>query len=199
MKHLTFPSILFLFLFIFHFSCKKEKLNSKVETPISVQDSTDMVLNYTIAEKLNQSAEKLVSDWTEYKDVDRFLENNGSNTNEQALFNAKEFATLTEKLKDTIVVEEINIPSLKIRLNVLYNEALRLQDMSTISVITGKEVHQERQKIYDAFSAINFKLNNLTDQAKINEQLKQFADEMVLDTTVRTNLSEPALDSLDSQ
>ncbi len=179
-----------------HFSCKKDASIEVQNTPISIQDSIRTNLNYSITEKLNPAAQELSKEWTEYNEVNRFLENNGSNSNEQALFNAKEFAGLTEKLKDTISVQELNIPALKIRLNVLHNEALRLQDMATISVISAKEVNLERQKIYDAFSAVNFKLNNLTDQAKINDKLKQFVDEMVLDTTVRTNLAEPALDSL---
>jgi hypothetical protein len=194
MKYLYFTIILFLFLI--HFSCKKDASIEVQNTPISIQDSIRTNLNYSITEKLNPAAQELSKEWTEYNEVNRFLENNGSNSNEQALFNAKEFAGLTEKLKDTISVQELNIPALKIRLNVLHNEALRLQDMATISVISAKEVNLERQKIYDAFSAVNFKLNNLTDQAKINDKLKQFVDEMVLDTTVRTNLAEPALDSL---
>lgn len=194
MKYFYFTTIVLLFLI--HFSCKKNASIVLENTPISVQDSTRTNLNYNITEKLNPAAQELTKEWTEYHEVNRFLENNGSNSNEQALFNAKEFAVLTEKLKDTISVQELNIPSLKIRLNVLHNEALRLQDMATISVISNKEVNLERQKIYDAFSAVNFKLNNLTDQATINDKLKEFVDEMVLDTTVRTNQAEPALDSL---
>lgn len=194
MKYFHFTTILLLFLI--HFSCKKNTTIELRNTPISVQDSTSTHLNYDITEKLNPAAQELTKEWTEYNEVNRFLENNGSNTNEQALFNAKEFAGLTEKLKDTISIQELNIPSLKIRLNVLHNEALRLQDMATISVISNMEVNLERQKIYDAFSAVNFKLNNLTDQASINDKLKEFVDEMVLDTTVRTNQAEPALDSL---
>ncbi len=194
MKYLYFTTILFLILF--HFSCKKDSPVALEIPPISVQDSVKTNLNYSLTEKLNPAAQELIKDWVAYKDVNRFLENNGSNSNEQALFNAKEFASLTEKLKDTISVQELNIPSLKIRLNVLHNEALRLQDMATISVISNKEVNLERQKIYDAFSAVNFKLNNLTDQALINEKLKEFVDEMVLDTTMRINEAEAALDSL---
>ena len=48
-------------------------------------------------------------------------------------------------------------------------------------ILVNQRLH--RQKIYDAFSAINYKLNNMSDQAKINEQLKDFIDLEGVDTT----------------
>ena len=51
-----------------------------------------------------------------------------------------------------------------------------------ISILSGIFLWKTA-KIYDAFSAINYKLNNMSDQAKINEQLKDFINLEGVDTT----------------
>lgn len=181
---------------LFCASCQKRTENEVRKDVGVLVESTKNEMNFKSPQGLNSAAQDLVKDWEEYKRVDEFLKNDQNQSNQVALFNAKELSNLTGHLRDSIRIPTFEIPALKIRLNVLHNEALRLQDMSNISVITPDAVSEERQKIYDAFSAINSKLNNMTDQELINERLTNFVDEMALDTTRNLNSSNPALDSI---
>ena len=65
-------------------------------------------------------------------------------------------------------------PSVKIRLNVLNNEALRLFDMDSIPNITNKEVIHETKNIVNAFNALNIKINNEVNKNLITKDLSGF-------------------------
>lgn len=97
----------------------------------------------------------------------------------EALLNSVELSELALQLKDSVRVEKLNIPEVKIRLNVLYSETLRLADMSTIPTITEDLVAEENNNIINAFSALNLKINNMNLQEEINEELSEFIDEVV--------------------
>ena len=77
-------------------------------------------------------------------------------------------------MKDSIRIPSFDRPDIKIRLNVLYNHTLRLADMDNISSIEIQEVKTEISNILDAFSAINSKINNLTNQQYLEKQLLDF-------------------------
>lgn len=165
------------------FSCKKDVEQPKELISDKKTEKAIPTQTLVVSERLKPSADSIARKWEAYMKVAEFLKINGAISNEETLYNAKDLVKLTESLKDSIPLENLNNPAMKIRINVLNNEALRLQDMADIKVITDKEILEERQKIYDALSAINYKLNNLTDQAKINEQLKDFIDLEAVDTT----------------
>lgn len=175
-----FLTILFVW---FSYSCKKDVEQPKDLISDKKTEKAAPTQTFGISESLKPSADSIARNWDAYMKVAEFLKINGAISNEETLYNAKDLVKLTESLKDSIPLENLNNPAMKIRINVLHNEALRLQDMADIKVITDKEILEERQKIYDAFSAINYKLNNLTDQAKINDQLKDFIDMEGVDTT----------------
>lgn len=175
--------IIIILIACFSFSCNKESAQPKDLKTNTKKDQPAPTQSFGISESLKPSADSIASTWEAYLKVSEFLKINGAMSNEETLYNAKDLVKLTEALKDSIPLEDLNNPAVKIRLNVLHNEALRLLDMADIKVITGKEIAEERQKLYDAFSAINYKLNNLSDQAKINEQLKDFIDLEGVDTT----------------
>lgn len=165
------------------FSCKKDVEQPKELISDKKTEKAIPTQTLVVSERLKPSADSIARKWEAYMKVAEFLKINGAISNEETLYNAKDLVKLTESLKDSIPLENLNNPAMKIRINVLNNEALRLQDMADIKVITDKEILEERQKIYDALSAINYKLNNLTDQAKINERLKDFIDLEAVDTT----------------
>lgn len=159
-------------------SCTKtiSRKNNEISRD-SLIGNTDMV-NFQIS-KLNNKSIKLVETWDEYQNIDELL-NQYQNINANlALLNAKELAVLAKQLKDSIRVERLKIPSIKIRLNVLHNETLRLADMSTIPSITEKEVVEENNNILNAFSALNLKINNIVNQENLNEELSSFIDEVL--------------------
>jgi len=172
------------FIILLSFSCKKNKADDEVFPTEKVKDT--LLKNYTleVTEDLKPQAKELVKDWGEYQKVDEFLHNNQNTNAEETLFNAEELARLTQELKDSIRIETFQTPDYKIRLNVINNEALRLKDMSTIPHLSADEVLSEYQKVFEAFNALNSKLNNKISKEKINKELKDFIDKVATDSIV---------------
>ncbi len=146
-------------------------------------------------EKLNSKAIKLVETWDEYQNIDELLKQYQNINSNLALLNAKELAVLAKQLKDSIRVEILKIPSVKIRLNVLHNETLRLADMNTIPSITEEEVVEENSNILNAYSALNLKINNIVNQENLNEELSSFIDEVLQlnDTLIKLDSTKVSL------
>ena len=76
-------------------------------------------------------------------------------------------------MKDSIRLEELDVPSIRMRLNVLHNESLRLWDMSQITSITAEEVAAENENLINAYSALNLKINDLMKLQKLNASLDE--------------------------
>lgn len=137
---------------------------------------------------LTPKAKKLTQNWIEYQNINEYIQQYKEISITNSLLNAKRLAELTQQLKDSIRVEKLNNSSVKIRLNVLNNEALRLADMATINQITEKEVIIENKNILNAYSALNIKINNIVSQENINSQLKAFIDEVTKDKVLSDTL-----------
>ena len=166
--------ILFLFVIL---SCsktdlKKELTSKKDTTFINVSNT-----KYSIA-KLSPKSKVIVKDWKEYQSFDELIHQYQNISTNDALLNAKDLSVLAQQLKDSIRIEKLSIPSVKIRLNVLYNESLRLDDMSTINHINEQEVNEETKNILDAFSALNLKINNIINQENLNNEVNEFIDQV---------------------
>lgn len=158
------------------FSCKK---NSEREEP--PEYATDRGLAPTLKSEspvvgLNKESEKLVKSWKEYQDFSELIVQYREITKSDALLNSNELEELAQYLKDSIRVEKLDIPSVRMRLNVLHNEAKRLYDMSTIPTITDEEVRAENNNVLDAFAALNIKINDLGKQERIDRELAEFND-----------------------
>ena len=167
---------LLLFLALSTFACKK---NSEREEPIEY--ATDRGLSPALKSEspvvgLNKESEELVKNWKEYQDFSELIVQYREITKSDALLNSIELEELAQYLKDSIRVEKLDIPSVRMRLNVLHNEAKRLSDMSTIPTITDEEVLAENNNVLDAFAALNIKINDLGKQEKINRELSEFND-----------------------
>lgn len=160
------------------FSCKEDSL--KEEQSKNQEKIVTISENYTtkINENLSPEGKKMVENWKEYERMDNLLQNYENYDVNRSLLNSKELAKLAQELKDSVRVDELQIPAVKIRLHVIHNEALRLQDMSSLKKISDEEVTQERSKIFEAFSALNSKINNMVVQEDLNEELKNFIDEV---------------------
>ena len=170
--------IIFLVLLIIVFSCDKAVSKRNIEVARDSLVSNTLKVNYPVA-KLNSKAKKLVENWDEYQNIEELLKQYQHITTNMALLNAKELSVLSKQLKDSIRVEQLNIPAVKIRLNVLHNETLRLADMETIPSITESEVIEEKNNILDAYSALNLKINNIVNQENLNQELSNFVDEVL--------------------
>ncbi len=157
-------------------SCKKEKnaINLKVETQ-NTEEQVEVQINSKIkVTSLSSEAKKTVETWTEYQNIADFIPQYYKTTTKESLFNSQRLAELTQQLKDTIRIEKFDIPSFRIRLNVLNTIALRLADMDSIPSITNKEIIQENTNITNAFSAVNDKINFIINKEQLELDLKEF-------------------------
>ena len=167
--------ILYLFIIIICInSCKKNesglvKNDDILSDTITIDDQKDI---RSIGETLLPGSKIKVVNWDEYEQLDQLLTNFYSISPNEALNLSKELSTITQQLKDSVTIVRFKQPDISIRINVLHNHALRLSDMATISSINSIEVKNEIQSILDAFSALNAKINNITNQEKLEKELK---------------------------
>lgn len=166
--------ILLSLLFIYLSSCTNKKQQVLESQTKQVVKTDNKKSTNSIGETLTPEAKKLVEDWNEYITIDELLSDYYSITTDDALLNAKSLSERAQELKDSIRIPAFDRPDIKIRLNVLYNHTLRLADMDNISSIEIQEVKTEISNILDAFSAINSKINNLTNQQYLEKQLLDF-------------------------
>ncbi len=170
--------IIIIILAIFVISCNKDsaiELNNSADNQVVTSKKTDE--DFTIKTKkiaLHSKAKKVVEEWQEYQSVAEFIPKFYKTSTKEALINANLFYELTTYLKDSIRVDLFKTPSVKIRLNVLNNEALRLFDMDSIPNITNKEVIHETKNIVNAFNALNIKINNEVNKNLITKDLSGF-------------------------
>lgn len=173
LKYLFF--ILFISIF---FSCKKHNINQETATIIDTTRTHIFKVNNRIIE-LNSKANNMVKDWVEYQKIDEFIQQYYHISIDDAMLNAKELSKLSQQLKDSIRVEKLDIPSVKIRLNVLNNEILRLADMATITNISSSDIKKESENILDAYFALNSKINNIISQENLNSDVNKFIEEIM--------------------
>lgn len=171
--------VFYIFLLISIASCNKTTSKKKLETVVKDTIITNKIKVVYNEIKLNSKAKKAVENWTEYQKIDEFIKQFSNISMTDALFNANELSELAQQLKDTIRVEKFKTSTVKIRLNVLHNEALRLADMSTINNITETEVQKENENILNAYSALNLKINNIISQENLNSKVDEFIDEVI--------------------
>ena len=167
--------LLYFFIFLISItSCKKNDItldNDKIIALDSIPKNDQKDIR-SIGETLAPDAKKKVKDWPEYQQLDELLINFYSISNNEALNLSKELSLTTQQLKDSIKIDRFKEPDISIRINVLHNNALRLNDMASITSINPIEVKDEIQKILDAFSALNAKINNITNQEKLEAEVK---------------------------
>jgi len=176
-----FYPVFFILLLVFAWNCRKE---DQQEVPQYVTDPSQLPTMKTDRPitKLDPSAVELVKDWSEYQKLSELIEPYQEITLSDAKLNSAELAELTKQLKDSIRVKKLNVPSVRIRLNVLHNEALRLADMATIPTIGQQEVLDENNNLINAFSALNSKINNMQRQEMLNRELGDLIEEELLET-----------------
>lgn len=162
------------------YSCKKNEQKAE-ESAINKPIRSSMIKAENPIVQLNSASKELTDSWPEYQRFDDLIGQYEEISMNEALLNSVELSVLAQQLKDSIRVEKLNIPEVKIRLNVLYTETLRLADMSTIPTITEKLVAEENSNMIDAYSALNLKINNMNQREKLNSEISDFIDEVLLE------------------
>lgn len=174
MKHLTFILLIAIALF----SCKKQDELVANETAIDLGESEVFIgkIGVTLTAKVNQE----LKTWGDYQVVDERMRPYYKITKNEALQNAEELAFVILDASDTITFKKLDRPDIKIRFNVLYNHALRLQDMNMIPSITDSEVKMEVQQLLEAYSALNDKINVVYKIDQFKGQYERSSQDSVL-------------------
>ncbi len=166
--------ILMLFFFV---SCASPDKESQEISPDKSTNESQNTISNAIGEVLSPEARKMVESWTEFSNAENAISDYYNISPTQALANADVLARTTQQFKDSIRVERFNEPDLKIRLNVLHNTALRLQDMNQIPKISHDEITLEVNHLINIYSSINEKLNNIVQQKNLEKELIKFSQE----------------------
>lgn len=160
-------SILFL-LVLFFVSCQDPKPQSTVvveKSELRTETKHQEVLN------LEKKASQKIDNWLEYEALKDFLKQFHSISPNEALNNSKELNDLVKSVRDSIKPEFLQSKAFDARVNLLHNETLRLYDMSSIPAIKSEEVSGQVEKLLEAFSAINSKINTLVLQEDLDSQV----------------------------
>ena len=182
----------FILILIFTSCTDKEQKAEEENAASSVSNS--MLKSEKPIIRLNSKSQELIATWPEYQKFDDLINQYQEISMSEALLNSVELSELARQLRDSIRIEKLDIPEVKIRLNVLYSETLRLADMSTIPTITETLVAEENKNVIEAYSALNLKINNMNSQDELNDEISKFVDEILEETqtdTLKTSKQEP--------
>ncbi|TXD52824.1 MULTISPECIES: hypothetical protein [unclassified Polaribacter] len=187
MKHiLTFLTIFLLF------SCDK-----KQEKDEQAQDDFKPLLSivneYSAIKEIDTVFNKDVENWEELRTVDDFLSRFKKVSPNEILSNAIELKDLVKSLTDSLHPQLFNTASFNARINILYNETLRLADMTTIPLINADEVNEQAEKIIDAFSAVNSKVNSILAKKRFEEAIEVDVKFIGLDSTKLDSVSKKSV------
>ncbi|WP_299622540.1 hypothetical protein [uncultured Tenacibaculum sp.] len=167
---------------LFLLSCKGEQKTVVEET---VTSDMSVVSKHSKPSNLSDLAKSKIQDWTEYNEINDFLDRFSSISPNQALQMANELTTLAKNLNDSLKIETLKTNALKARTNVLENEVLRLNDMTMIPAIKAKEVNEQIDKILLIFGSYNAKVNTIYSKKEFDEEIN-LDDFFKLDTETET-------------
>jgi len=159
-------------------SCKNKNEQDTQEYSEQLESASTIKSAHRII-PLNLKSEELVEDWPEYEKFSDLVSQYQEISLTDALLNSKELSEMAKQLRDSIRIERLNIPSIKMRLNVLHSETMRLADMATIPTITETSILKENNNVIQAFSALNLKINNMYSMEKLNDEISSFVNEVM--------------------
>ena len=183
--------ILYLFLSLFLFSCgnnKKETIKKKQEKPKRSVVSKHIGLKNVSPEFKNE-----IENWQDLQTVTLFIEKFENVSPNEALINALELRDLVASLKDSEIPKFCDIPSFHARINVLYNETLRLADLTLIPAISSQEVNLQVNKTLAAFSSLNSKINTIYSKKRFEDAIDIKIDYVGIDSTLMDTVSKESI------
>lgn len=173
------------------FSCQKKQENRN-EEPLP-KPNASVQKNYVITDRIKAEFRQDIEDWETYRSVSNFFTRFRKVSANEVLSNAIELEGLVKQLKDSVKPGDLSSPALNARINILYNETLRLSDMTDIPAITAQEIHQQTDKVIKAYASLNAKINTILLKRKFQEEITIDADFVGLDTTKMDSISRQTL------
>ncbi len=156
------------------FACSKKKEASKSEgTKLmkSYVGEKDKEVKFDTVHLEKVRFKDSIKDWKGYHKIDALLKVLKTSTPNELLYTADDFVKDIKLMKDSIPVESLKKPGMRARINGMYNQALRLKEMSTIPAITVDEVVKQTVGLYAIFNMITTKVNAIYDQENFENEL----------------------------
>ncbi|MDC0870860.1 hypothetical protein OAP87_05825 [Flavobacteriaceae bacterium] len=149
---------------LFFLSCNDGKINSKqaIKKP-----QLSQIKKHVKISKIHVKYQTEIEEWQEYENLIVFLNQFASISPNDALNNSRELNDLAKNLVDSLKPVIFETPAFNARVNLLYNQTLRLFDMSSIPAIKANEVNNHVDKVLNAFSSINSKINTTLKQREL--------------------------------
>jgi hypothetical protein len=167
-------------------SCKPKQ--QEANTNQNEQSLLSVAKVHKTFEKVKPKFQQGIEDWKELRVLENFIERFKKVSPNEVLGNALELEELIKNLKDSVQPTIFETASFRTRVNILHNESLRLSDMTTIPSIKAEEVNHQTDKIINAFSAMNAKVNTILSK-------KEFEDAITIDA-VFIGLDSTKIDSV---
>lgn len=165
---LSMKFIVYSLLFFLILSCSEAKTGTTKQVKKS---DYSKVKKHEQIELVQRTYQSKIDSWKEYENLLEFLNQYYSISPNDAINNSRELNDITKSLNDSIKPEFLETPAFNARANLLFNETLRLYDMSSIPAIKAAEVNEQVAKVLDAFSAINSKINTFSKQAELDNKI----------------------------
>lgn len=183
--------IYLLVVLVFTLSCQDNNETGKAEKPKPLMSLAE---THPATENVLPAYLKEVKDWKELHAIDSFFVKFRKITPNEALSNAVELKDLIQQLNDSIKPEKFNAASLTARINILYNEGLRLADLTEIGAIKAQEVNAQVAKTMAAFSNVNTKINTTLAKIRFEDEVDITVTFIGLDTSKLDSFSKKELE-----
>ena len=140
-----------------------------------------------------------INTWKEYQNLREFIKQFINSSSNESLSNALELKNLIKNIKDSSKPKGLKTSAFNARINILYNESLRLVDMSKIPAIKTDEVNLQVGKILTTFSYVNEKINTVFSQKAFEELVTIDTSYIGLDTTKVDSISKKKILSVEKK
>jgi hypothetical protein len=152
-KQLIFIGVVLLF------SCNQKQ--KTVDNEVKKDTISVNKKSYTKTVFLSEDARKEIVNLKYFEEFEKTIDRFYNSNSEEIKLNTTDLNEVLVRLKDSITIDKINRPDVKARFNILYNESLRLLDMSSISTIKQDEIDLKIENIIYAYESIIAKINQV--------------------------------------
>ncbi|MDB4297703.1 hypothetical protein N9901_02995 [Flavobacteriaceae bacterium] len=165
-------TLLIVVIFSFISCAKKGTTATNVET-VKYYNAKDEMVTFEDFTPLNSSNNKHVKSWKGYQQLKVQLTALKTTTPNEILSLSDELTKTVVLMRDSIRNNDLAISGVKARVNALYNQSLRLQDMQNIPSITAAEIKNQLKGMFTIYSTLNTKIDAVYNQIAFEKELEE--------------------------
>lgn len=162
--------------FLLVVSCQPQKQTPKQIKEKELADSKyinpkDIELIYDSISLGSVKYKDSIKDWKNYYKVQDVLTSIAKTSPNNVLSASDDLVEKIIAMQKKIPVVALRSKGIKARLNALYNQSLRLKEMSTIPAITVDEISQQTAGLFVIFRTIEKKIDAIYEQVNFEQEL----------------------------